>query len=179
MENGQKLKSINVKQPKPLNDQIIANWEVRYPALKALNVATGDKPRGYRVTKPDIVAICGGEKQFRQVAARWKQCILARRGITIEWRAGPRDEPGWYEFLEVSQHLISRHHRLLAGSERRHRAESLRIGLINDGDMSDHERRLRVFAMNQHSDAAGKLSAQRNYLAIAIERPETLPRLAE
>jgi hypothetical protein len=66
----------------------------------------------------------------------------------------------------------------MRAAERKHREESLRLGLVRDMDMeSDHQRRLRVLLMGQHSDVAGKIESQREFARLALIQPETLPQI--
>lgn len=161
-------------QPSEITRESVAGWEQKRPALKALNDATLDKPRGYAIQAAKCWELCGGKGEFCKVAAFWKRSILWLRGVTIEYDAAARS----YTFPLVEQHLTRRHQRVMAASERKHRGEALRLGLIRDADMtSDHERRLRLFQMTQHNDTAGKIEAQREHFRIAVAQPETLPRL--
>jgi len=161
--------------PKEVTRELVAEWEKRRPALKALNDATLDKPRGFAIEKSRCVDICGGEKQFGKVAGYWKQCILWLRGITIEYEHASKS----YRFIEVERHLTSRHQRVMASAEKKHRAEWQRLGVMRDDDMTDHQRRLRVLSMDSHSKAAGAIEASREMHRIALTQPETLPRVKQ
>lgn len=162
-------------QPKELSRDQITVIETRLPALKALNDATLDKPRGFEISKADAVRLAGGEKEFTKAAKYWKASVLWLRGITIEYVHSIKG----YRFIQVEQHLLERHERTLRACERKHRDEALRLGLIRDADLSnDHQRRLRILQADQHSHAAGVVNSQRAAIEIAITRPETLPRLA-
>ena len=161
-------------QPAEVTRELVSQWETRRPALKALNDATLDKPRGYAITKLEAVALAGSEEDFKKAAAYWKRTILWLRGITVEWEAATKS----YRFIEVERHLTLRQNRVMQAAERKHREEALRLGLVRDTDMeSDHQRRLRVLLMNQHAETAGKIEAQREYARVALIQPETLPRI--
>lgn len=161
-------------QSKEISREMVEAWEKRHPSLKALNDATLDKPRGYVIAKSDAVAMCGGEKEFGKVASKWKECVLWLRGITVEYDHKSRG----YKFIQVDGHLIDRNDRILRSHEKKHREESLRLGLMRADDLSsEHHQKLRVLQMNQHSDIAGKLNAQREYVRLALRQPETLPRI--
>ena len=161
-------------QPKEVSRELVSDWEKRYPALKALNDATLEKPRGYILPKAEAVLLAGGEKEFSKASGRWKQSLLWLRGITIEY---DHSEKG-YRFIEVSSHLTTRQERVMRSQEKKHREESLRLALIRDIDVAtDHMRSLRVLLMQQHSDTAGKIESQREYARLALKQPETLPRI--
>ena len=161
-------------QPSEVTRELVAQWEVRKPALAALNAATLDKPRGYALPRAEAVQTAGGEEQFRKVANYWKRCILWLRGITIEYEAASKS----YRFIEVERHLTRRQERIMQAAERKHREEALRLGLVRDADIeTDHNRRLRVLLMNQHSDTAGKIESQRQFARLALTQPETLPKI--
>jgi hypothetical protein len=161
-------------QPAEVTRELVEQWERNRPALKALNDATLEKPRGYSLPKAEAVTIAGGEDEFHKVAGYWKRSILWLRGITIEYEHASKS----YRFIEVERHLTVRHARVLKSAEKKHREESLRLALVRDADMeSDHQRRLRVLLMGQHNDAAGKIEAQREHARLALSQPETLPRV--
>lgn len=160
--------------PQEVTRTLVAAWEQKRPALKALNDATLEQPRGYAIQAARCVELCGGEEQFRKVARYWKQTIMWLRGITIEYEHASKS----YRFIEVDRHLSNRQQRVMISMERRHREEAVRLGLIRDVDMEDHQRRLRALFMNQHSDVAGKIESQREHARIARLQPETLPRMA-
>lgn len=162
-----------VQAPKEVTRETISRWEQTRPALKALNDATLDKPRGWSITKAEAERIAGGPVEFRKIAQHWRDSLLWVRGITVEWRHADKS----YVLIEVDSHLSKRHQRVLASSERRHRSEWQRLAVMRDQDMTDHQKRLRAFAMQSHSDTAGKLAAQRDHYAIAQTSPETLPRI--
>ena len=161
-------------QPAEVTRELISQWETRKPALKALNDATLDRPRGFALPKAEAVKLAGGEKEFQKVATYWKRSILWLRGITIEYEAATKA----YRFIEVERHLTLRQTRISKSAERKHREEALRLGLVRDGDLeNDHNRRLRVLLMNQHSETAGKIESQREFARLALIQPETLPRI--
>ena len=161
-------------QPAEVTRELVDQWEIRRPALKALNDATLDKGRGFALPRDEAFRLAGGEDEFRKVAIYWKRSILWLKGITIEWEAATKS----YRFIEVERHLTSRHSRVMQAAERKHREEALRLGLVRDNDLeNDHHRRLRVLLMNQHSDTAGKIESQREHVRIALLQPETLPRI--
>jgi hypothetical protein len=161
-------------QPAEVTRELVEQWEKRRPALKALNDATLDKPRGWSSSKAELVSLAGGEIEFQKAAPYWKRCVLWLRGITVEYEAAIKG----YRFIEAERHLTVRQARVMRSAERKHREEALRLGLIRDADMeSDHQRKLRVLLMNQHSDTAGKIEAQREQTRIALIQPETLPSL--
>jgi hypothetical protein len=161
-------------QPSEVTRDLVGQWEARRPALKALNDATLDKPRGYAIPKAEAVTLAGDEKAFQKIVVYWKRCILWLRGITIEYDAATKS----YRFIEVERHLTIRQSRIMRAAERKHREESLRLGLVRDMDMeSDHQRRLRVLLMGQHSDVAGKIESQREFARLALIQPETLPQI--
>lgn len=161
-------------QPKEVTRELVADWEKRYPALKALNDATLEKPRGFCLSAAEARRLAGGEKELAKILPRWKRSILWLRGITVEYEHAAKG----YRFLEVERHVTHRHERILKGQEKKHREEALRLALMRDGDMpTDHLRRLRVFQMNQHQDMAGKIESQREFARLALTQPETLPRL--
>lgn len=164
----------NRTQPKEVTRDLVAAWEQKRPALKALNDATLDKDRGYAIQKARAEELAGGPIEFQKVATFWKRSILWLKGITIEYEAASKS----YRFIEVERHLTARHDRILRSQEKKHREESLRLALVRDADMqSDHQRKLRVLLMNQHNDTAGKIESQREATRIALTQPETLPRL--
>jgi len=157
-----------------LTREAITAIEARYPALKALNDATLDKPRGFIIAKAEAVRLAGGEKEFAAIRNRWKDSVLALRGITVEYKHAIRG----YRFILAGEHMSERHMRILTATERKHREEALRVGFIRDEDIeSDHQRRIRVLVMGQHSDLAGKANAQIEHARIGNLRPESLPRL--
>lgn len=161
-------------QPKEVTRELVAAWEQKRPALKALNDATLDKKRGYAIQVARCHELCGGEKEFQKVVGYWKQSVLWVIGITIEYEAASKS----YRFIEIERHLTNRNARVMRSAERKHREEVLRLGLIRDADMeTDHQRRLRILLMNQHGDAAGKIESQIEYSRLAISRPETLPKI--
>lgn len=161
-------------QPSEVTRETIAGWEQKRPALKALNDATIEKPRGYSIQAAKCWELCGGKGEFQKIAAFWKRSLLWIKGVTVEYDAAAKS----YTFPLVEQHLTRRYARVMVSAERRHRGESLRLALMRDGDMStDHERRLRLFQMAQHNDTAGKIEAQREHARIALANPETLPRI--
>lgn len=161
-------------QPSEVTRELVSQWEQSRPALKALNDATLDKPRGWALPKGEAVRLAGGEREFKKVAGYWKRCVLWLRGITVEWDAANHA----YRFIEVERHLTHRHERIMASQEKKHREESLRLALVRDGDLgSDHQRKLRVLLMGQHNDSAGKIEAQREYARLALIQPETLPKI--
>lgn len=159
--------------PREITRENISKWEQRWPALKALNDATLDKARGYSIAVAECERICGGEKEFKKVAPKWKAAVLWVLGITVEYDHGAKA----YRFIDVARHLTDRHQRVLRRHERTHRSEWQRLAVMRDADMSDHQRRLRVLEMHQHNDAAGKLEGQREHARLALERPETLPKI--
>lgn len=160
--------------PKQVTREDITRLEQRYPALKALNDATLDKARGFAITKADCIRICGGsEKEFARVRQKWAESVLWVLGITIEYEHATKS----YRFIESEAHLKDRHQRVMASQEKRHRAEWQRLGVMRDADMSDHQRRLRLLAMDSHTRAAGQLEAAREQHRIALTTPETLPRI--
>ena len=161
-------------QPAEVTREIVSQWEVRKPALKAVNAATLSKPRGFTLPKAEAVALVGGEVEFSKVAPYWKRSILWLLGITIEYEAATKS----YRFIEVERHLTARQQRISKSAERKHREEALRLGLVRDNDLeNDHDRRLRVMLMNQHSETAGKIESQREFARLALIQPETLPRI--
>lgn len=166
--------TISTSQPKEITREAITRWEAQRPALKRLNDATLDKPRGHTITPAELVAIAGGPKEFEKAKGYWKKSILWLRGITIEYEAAIKA----YRFINVEAHLTTRHDRVMRSAERKHRLESLRLSLIRDNDMeSDHQRRLRLLQREQHNSAAGKINAAREASRIALAQPETLPKI--
>lgn len=164
----------NKSQPKEVTRELVAAWEQKRPALKALNDATLDKERGFAIQKARAVEIAGGEDEFQKVATYWKRCVLWLKGVTIEYEASSKS----YRFIEVERHLTARHDRILRSQEKKHREESIRLALVRDADMkSDHQRQLRVLQMDQHNRTAGLIETQREASRIALTQPETLPRL--
>lgn len=159
--------------PKEVTREDIARWESTRPALKALNDATLGQPRGFSITVEECIRLCGDEATFRKVAKHWKDAVLWVLGITIEYEHKSKS----YVFTSATHHLTTRHSRVMSAAEKRHRAEWQRLGVMRDGDLTDHERRLRVFSMDQHAQVAGKIEASREHHRIAVTRPETLPRL--
>ena len=161
-------------QPAEVTRELVAQWERNRPALAALNAATLDKTRGYAIPRAEAIQIAGGEVEFRKVANYWKRSILWLLGITIEYEAATKA----YRFIEVERHLTRRQERIMQAAERKHREEALRLGLVRDNDFeNDHNRRLRVLLMNQHSDTAGKIESQREFARLALMQPETLPKI--
>jgi hypothetical protein len=66
----------------------------------------------------------------------------------------------------------------MRSTERRHREETLRLGLIRDNDLeTDHQRKLRILLIQQHGDAAGKIETQMEFARLSRQRPETLPKI--
>jgi hypothetical protein len=161
-------------QPKEVTRELIAAWEQKRPALKALNEATIDKPRGYAIQVARCWELAGGDKAFMKVAKYWKQSILWVLGITIEYDAASKS----YRFIETERHLTNRNDRIMRSTERRHREETLRLGLIRDNDLeTDHQRKLRILLIQQHGDAAGKIETQMEFARLSRQRPETLPKI--
>lgn len=159
--------------PQEVTRTLVAAWEQKRPALKALNDATLEQQRGYAIQAAKCIELCGSEEAFKKVAKYWKQTIMWLRGITIEYEHASKS----YRFIEVDRHLSNRQQRVMVAMERKHREEAVRLGLIRDNDMADHQRRLRALFMNQHSDVAGKIESQREHARIARLQPETLPRI--
>jgi len=173
-DNGNQFKPIHVRQVEPWTEERIQRMEVRYPALKALNDFSTDKTRGYIMPRETAIQLCGGEKEFKRVAMRWRMSILFRRGITVDWSAKDKG----YLFVTVEHHQTVRNQRRLAAIERTHRMESLRLGLIPDDDFeSDHQRQLRILELEQHARQANVIASNREHVRLALQRPETLPRL--
>lgn len=160
-------------RPKEVTREIISRWETKYPALKALNDATLGKGRGFEITRADAVRIANGAKEFNRIAGKWKDSVLWLDGITIEYRAKIKG----YRFILADEHLIDRQKKTSVRLERTHRMEGVRLSVIRDADMSDHQRKLRALLSNQHFDTAGKIASQRDIARIALTQPETLPRL--
>jgi hypothetical protein len=166
---------ISTKQPDQVTREVLSQWESRWPALKALNDATLCMKRGEAIEVEKCHRICGDKEQFKKVASKWKQGILGVLGIMVRFR--PKPLPA-YEFVSVDYHLGKHHDRTLARAEKMHRSESLKLAMMHDDDLAtDHQKRLRLFQRNQHSDAAGKINSLRDYNRIAIERPETMPKI--
>jgi len=164
----------SASQPKQVTRELVAAWEQKRPALKALNDATIDKPRGYAIQVARAIELAGDKIEFAKVARYWKDSILWVRGITIEYDHASKS----YRFPEVENHLTARYARQMKSAERRHRSEALKLSLIVDDDMqSDHQRKLRLLQRDQHNESAGKIESQREFVRIAMEKPETLPRL--
>jgi len=159
--------------PTEVTRELVAAWEQRRPALKALNDATLDKPRGYAIQAERCIELCGGAEEFKKVARFWKDCVKWIRGITIEYDHASKS----YRFIEVERHLTHRHEQVQRSLERRARREWQGLGVIRDEDMSDHQRRIRMLAMDQLSGVAGKIEASREHHRIALAAPETLPRV--
>jgi len=161
-------------QPAEVTRELVEQWERTRPALAALNAATLDKPRGYAIPKAEAVTIAGDEAAFKKVATYWKRSLLWIRGITVEYEAATKS----YRFIEAERHLTTRQNRIMQAAERKHREEALRLGLIRDADLAtDHQRQMRVLLMSQHSDTAGKIESQREFARLALQQPETLPRI--
>lgn len=154
--------------------ELVSQWESKFPELKQLNDMTLDKPRGYAIDVATIARICGSRKTLMKVLRFWRESVKWLRGITVEYHYPTRA----YRFIEVDRHLGDRHQKRMRSIERQHRAEWQRLAVIRDDDMTDHQRRLRAFAMQQHQDSAGKVEASREHYRIATTCPETLPRIA-
>lgn len=159
--------------PKQITREDIARWETRRPALKALNDATIDKSRGFSIAVDECIRLCGSESDFRKVASHWKTSVLWVLGITLEYEHKSKS----YVFTTATHQLTTRHARVMASAEKKHRQEWQRLGVMKDEELSDHERNLRLFAMDQHAQVAGKIEASREHHIIALTRPESLPRI--
>lgn len=159
--------------PKEISREDIARWEARRPALKAINDATMDKSHGFAITVSECVRLCGSEADFRKIAAHWKTSVLWVLGITVEYEHKAKA----YVFVTAAHQLTTRHARVMAASEKKHRQEWQRLGVMRNADLTDHERALRLFAMDQHAQVAGKIEAAREHHRIALTRPESLPRV--
>lgn len=150
----------------------IADKEKRYPAVKALNDETLDKPRGFILPVERGWEICGSEDEFKRVVGHWKECVQLILGIFVKYSHKHRG----YEFVTTDQHMkevIPREQRAI---EKKLRTTSTRLAMIHDDDLgSVEEKRLRLFLVEQASAAAGRMNADRERARIAFERPETLP----
>ena len=161
-------------QPREVTRELVAKWELKWPALKSLNDATLDKPRGFALARNEAFELAGSEAAFKKVAKYWKRTAVWIKGITIVWEAATKS----YRFIEVDWHFTEYQEKMMVAAERKHREEALKLGLIRDNDLeSDHQRRLRVLLMNQHSDTAGKIESQREFARLALVQPETMPRI--
>ena len=166
--------SKKMRQQTEITRELVTQWEAKRPALKRLNDATLDKPRGWSITKAELIAIAGTEVEYEHVKGYWRECLKWIRGITVEYAASIKG----YRFIEVEYHLTKRQNRISKRAEKLHRQEWSNLAVIRDADMSDHQRRLRVFSMDQHARVAGTIEAARNHHNIAVTQPETLPRIA-
>lgn len=146
--------------------------EQKYPELKSLNAATLDKERSFLITKEECVRICGSEKGFNRIRTKWILCVLWLRGITVEYEHVSKG----YRFLSVAYHLGDRHRKKLQKYEKTHRDEAQRLGVMRDDDLNDHQRRLRVAAMESHANIAGNLNAALVRHETARVLPDTMPR---
>jgi hypothetical protein len=160
---------------KELTRESIDALERQFPALKALNDETLDKPRGFVLAMAEAIRLTGGdEKAHKKAIKLWKECVLWLRGITVVYDHKNRG----YRFTSVTEMLIDRQQRLSKSQEEKHRIESVRLAVIRDPDFSsDHERRMRLLLKQQHDDNRGRLNAQREHARIAYATPETLPRI--
>lgn len=164
-----------IMELKEITRETIEGWEKTRPALKALNDATLDKPRGFAIAVVECHRLAGGEERFKKVARYWRLSVMWLTGITIEYEAGSKA----YQFIEVERHLTHRHHRMMKAIEKKHRQEWQRLGVMRDKDMSDHQRKVRMMAMDQHTRSAGIANANREHHRIALTTPETLPQIAK
>ena len=163
-----------MRQQTEVTRELVAQWEAKRPALKRLNDATLDKPRGWSITKQELEAIAGGADEYASAAHWWRESLLWLRGITVEYTATIKG----YRFIEVERHLTDRQRRVSKTIERKHRKEMQRLAVIRTKDMTDHQQRLRAFSMEQHARAAGAIEAAREHHRIVVTQPETLPRIA-
>lgn len=159
---------------KEVTRELVSAWEQRYPVLKKLNDATLDKNRGELIPKAELVTLAGSEKEFNRVKEKWADSIVWLRGIKLAYDHANKG----YRFITTEEHLVDRFSRVMKSSEKKHRNEALWLGLIRDADFeNDHQRKLRVLQMQQHTDTKGKIEAQREHMRIALAQPETLPRI--
>ena len=173
MQSEYKMRT--VRQDRQLTRDDVSRLEIGNPKLKPLNDATINQPRGFSITKHELLAIIDepDERTQKKIIKQWKACIFWARGITVDYSAKIRG----YVFPCADSELRGGHDKRLAAQERRLKKEALRLAVIRDDDLTDHDKRRRMLLANQVNAAASKINSSRSMAMIWNRQPETLPRI--
>ncbi|MCA9362112.1 hypothetical protein KC906_01935 [Candidatus Kaiserbacteria bacterium] len=161
---------------KELTRESLEVIEGEFPELKLLNTATLGESRGFEITKERICEITGLNdecKDWSKLLRLWKASVLYLNGIDVVYMAKIRG----YRFLTVEEHLGVVSDKRMASVQKRLKAHAHKLLVMRDGDLTDHQSRLRQHLAHQAHDTAGKLESQRAMAIAWRTRPESIPRV--
>lgn len=167
--------AVSVKQPKSMDREDIQRLETMNPALKRMNDATIHQPRGFSISKAELLKLIddADERTQAKLIKLWKTCVFWARGIHVEYWARVKG----YGFPLAEHEVHVGHDKRLASQERKMRQEALRLAAIRTEDLGERDQHRRVLLVQHTNTIAGSINAKRDLAALWAKTPETMPRL--